>query len=145
MDPALAALLGALIGGLFTLAGAMAVELRRDRRRQLAGARLILSQLERSSVEVGLLTLDSDEAVHEGPHTDIRIDAWQEYAADLIGRLTAAEFDQVDALHAGLARDADWGNLQQGLEMRAEAIPPVQAIIERLAKPTWFDRHVWRL
>lgn len=45
MEQAVVALLGAVVGGLLTLAGSLFVELRRDRRRQLAAAMLIASEL----------------------------------------------------------------------------------------------------
>jgi hypothetical protein len=49
-----AALLGAVVGGFFALAGGLSIELRRNRRRQIAAARLVLAEFERSFTEIDI-------------------------------------------------------------------------------------------
>jgi hypothetical protein len=146
MSHAWPALLGAIVGGLFTLAGAMALELRRERRRQLGGARLVLSELERSEIEVGVLSDMDRDGWLEGPLKAIRTEAWQASAADLIGRLTPTDFDRVDRAHAHLSQASEWGlTWQEATESLPDEIAVAEAVVRGLVTPTWFDRHVWRL
>lgn len=141
-----AALLGAIVGGVLALAGTMAVELRRDRRRQLGGARLVLSQLDRTGVELGVLSdAMAAETWLDGPHRNIRTDAWDASAADFVGRLSRADFDVVDRVHLRLMQAGEWGLTRDEVDRLAEQIIDVFRIIGAIAEPTWFDRHVWRL
>jgi hypothetical protein len=143
------ALIGAIIGGALALTGAFAVELRRDRRRQLGATRIILSQLRRSSVELEALTEDapasSTSSWLEGPHHSIRTSAWDEHAANFVGHLDEPEFEIVDSTHHRLAQGAEWGFTYTEGKRLIEKIAEAGAVVGRFAKPTWFDRHVWRL
>jgi hypothetical protein len=139
-----AALLGAIVGGLLSLVGTMAVELRIERRRQLGGARLVLSQLDRAVVELGVLS-DEAESWLDGPHENIRTDAWDASGVDFVGRLSRADFDLVDRFYTRLARAGEWGLTQADLSALAEQAVDVGVIIGLQTEPTWFDRHVWRL
>lgn len=157
-----AALLGAGVGGFFALAAGFSIELRRDRRRQLAAARLVLSEFRRSDVEVfvqaseertrvqGLDPAELDEAEEAGwlpgPHPKISGDAWLAHAAEFVGALNAADFDLVEGAAAGLREAGEFGFMidYDANQLRA-AITRAEQILEPLTKPTRFDRHVWRL
>jgi hypothetical protein len=103
LESAAAALLGAVVGGFLTLAATLFVELRRDRRRQIASARLIAAELSRSAVELVTLSdrLDSEETWLDGPHPEIDCETWRREAAYFVGLLRRDEFGFVDAAARG--------------------------------------------
>jgi hypothetical protein len=158
-----AALLGAVVGGFFALAGGFSVELRRDRRRQLTAARLVIVEFDRSRVEifakatkerlrVEQLNPDqmSEEELHgylPGPHPKISADAWFANAAEFVGALDDDTFGLVEHDAHAVQSAGEYGFLigdDDAAYLRGE-IDRAKGILEPLTKPTWFDRHVWRL
>ena len=146
MAGAWAALLGAIVGGLFALAGSFAVEFRRDRRRQIGAARLVVAELRRADIEVIASTqADPDEEWYEGPHGKLSARAWVAHSAEFVGVLKQEDFDLVDFVTREVEQSGEWGfTPQMAIDLR-ERIDQAVPIIEPLAKPTWVDRHVWRL
>jgi hypothetical protein len=149
MTGAWAALLGAVVGGVLTLAGTLTVEVRRDRRRQIGAARLIVSELDRAIVELNVLTDDSPEpgraSWKEGPHRGIGTTTWERRAADFVGSLDSATFELVDRAHSALGQAGEFGFTQkEGLGL-IEVASSARSVIAPLGRPTWLDRHVWRL
>lgn len=138
-----AALLGAVVGGFFAIAGSVAVELRRDRRRQLGAARLVVSRLEWSAIEIQAAS--DAEQWHEGPHPAIRTLEWETHAADLVGRLRAHDFAAIDETHTRLAQAASWGFTASERASLVNDAHTAAKILAPLARLTWIDRHVWRL
>jgi hypothetical protein len=142
-----AALLGAVVGGLFTLSGALLVELRRDRRNQIGSARLVIAELERSALELDVIPelVDHDNGWVEGPHPKISTGAWVLHASDLVGRLSREDFDVVDRIAAKLTGDSEFGFTLGEARAHSSDAKKAAAIIAPIAKPSWFDRHIWRL
>jgi hypothetical protein len=95
-----AALLGAVVGGFFALAGGFSLEFRRDRRRRIAAARLVLAELERADTEVFGLTSGAFpmQVLVPGPggHKGISTSAWFANAAEFVGVLAPEEFNALD-------------------------------------------------
>jgi hypothetical protein len=80
----------------------------------------------------------------EGPHRAIRTDAWDEHAADLVGRL-GDTFERAEHIHHHLAQAAEWGfTANEGRNLPTD-IDALVRDLESLRRPTWFDRHIWRL
>jgi hypothetical protein len=149
MSAAWPALLGTAAGGALALAGAFSVELRKDRRRQLGAARLMVSQLRRVSIELEAMTEDEPApgmpSWHEGPHHALQTGTWDVHAADFVARLDEKAFELVDYAYDHLAQAADWGFTYRDGKRIIEEIAKAEAIITPFSKPTWFDRHIWRL
>lgn len=141
----LATLIGAVVGAAAAMVGSLLLQVRIERRRQIAGARLILTQLRRSGVELDLLGEREDETWIEGPHQGIRTDAWQTHAADLIGRLRPRDFETIDRTHHELTQASEWGMTLNETRRLRDEVDAAERILEPLAGPTWFDHHVWRL
>jgi hypothetical protein len=138
-------LLATLVGALAAILGGFLLQRRVERRRQIGGVRRIASQLSRSSIEISAVIESSSDSWFEGPHAGIQTDAWDTHAADLIGRLSPADFDLLDTLHRNLGYAAEWGMTRnEGPRLRTE-IDDAEKAIASLATPTWFDRHVWRI
>jgi hypothetical protein len=156
-----AALLGAVVGGFFALAGGFSVEFRRERRRQIAAARLVLAEFTTSAVDVfvevtaeqtrvaELDPAELDEAERAGwlpgPHPKIKSDTWLAHAAEFVGALEAADFDLVDRAAAEVHRAGVYGFYIRGANELSDLISGCTPVLEPLTKPTWVDRHVWRL
>lgn len=137
------ALFGAVVGGILALAGSLVVEIRKDRRRQLGAARLIVSQLKRSVIELEVKGEDSAEGGwHEGPHSEIRTSAWDAHAADFVGLLDQRLFDLVDLTHTRLVEASDWGFTQNEVKRLIAQADETLKAIEPVTRPTWVDRHV---
>ena len=145
MGAAWAALLGAIVGGVFTLIGGLAVEVRRDRRRQIAAARTVSSDLSRSWVEISVLVDSSQETWLEGPHQGIGMPAWHADAAYFVGRLSTEEFENIDDLSRELTSAGELGFLVGEADALRESIGFAQAFIKPHARPSGFDRLVLRL
>jgi hypothetical protein len=144
MDAGWAALLGAIVGGLFTLAGAVVVELRRDRRRQIGAARMVIAEIDRARIE--LMVHEEDEGPWvEGPHPEITSQAWQTNAAEFVGELSERDFKTVDGLADELRRAGDWGFTMRSMPGTLEKAEAATDILRPLTQPTWWDRYVWRL
>lgn len=158
-----ATLLGAVVGGFLALLGGFSIELRRDRRRRLGAARLVIVEFERSQAEVlaeatkerlRVEQLNPDEMSEEelhgwlpGPHPKISADAWFANAAEFVGVLNEYNFKLVEHDAHAVQSAGEYGFLigdDDAAYLRAE-IDRAKAILEPLTKPTWFDRHVWRL
>jgi hypothetical protein len=157
-----AVLLGAAVGGFFALAAGFTIELRRDRRRQIAAARLVLAEFRHSNLEIFVeasreqarvseldpAELDEAEAAGwlPGPHPKIRGHAWLTLAAEFVGALNEADFDLVDRAAADLRSAGDSGfTIDYDVNKMRAAITSSEQILGPLTKPTWVDRHVWRL
>jgi hypothetical protein len=157
-----AALLGAAVGGFFALAAGFTIELRRDRRRQIAAARLVLAEFRHSGVKIFVEALGEQTRVAQldpaeldeaeaygwlpGPHPEIKGDAWLTLAAEFVGALNEADFDLVDRTAADLRSAGDQGfTIDSDFNKMRAAITASEQILGPLTKPTWFDRHVWRL
>jgi hypothetical protein len=60
--------------------------------------------------------------------------------------LRRSDFETVDSALDSVRLSGEFGFTLAGIEpLRKNEIDEAVAIIERLARPTWFDRHVWRL
>jgi hypothetical protein len=135
-----------VIGGLLALAGSFAVELRRERRRQIGAARLVLSELIRSGFEIKeLLDLNPKETRFDGPLPKISAKAWAANAAEFVGRLDAEDLESVDSTMFILQSDAEFGISAADAKVREGEVDQALKILRPLSKLTWFDRHVWRL
>ena len=141
--------MGAIVGGVFALAGTLAVELRRDRRQLLGAARLILGELDRAIIERQVLTEEEpkpcDPSWKEGPHHGIRTGAWDANAAHFVARLDGDTFRDLDHAETELARAAEWGFTHRGGQRLLRDVAEAYGIVQPFSRPTWFDRHVWRL
>jgi hypothetical protein len=61
-------------------------------------------------------------------------------------RRSEADFDLVDRAAAALRDAGDSGfMIDYGVNQMRAAISGSEQILGPLTKPTWFDRHVWRL
>jgi hypothetical protein len=70
---------------------------------------------------------------------------WDASAADLVARLSPAEFEAVEDLRREMTLASEMGLYQREA---AELVPKIErasAILEPLTRLTWFDRRVWRL
>jgi hypothetical protein len=145
MGQAWAALLGALVGGLLTLAGAFAVELRRDRRRQIGAARLVVAEFRRAEIEFDVRAETAESKWFEGPHAVISSAAWLAHASEFVGALNERDFKTVDHVAEELRQAGEYGfTLRTAKRMGAE-VQEATKILMNVAVPTWFDRGVWRL
>jgi len=141
----LAAVLRALVGGFFTLAGALDVELRRDRRHHLGAARLVIAELRRSSRTAVVATDRPVGDWYEGPFPAISAAAWSRYAADFVGRLNANDAAEVDGVATEIRAAGELGFYSKEANELPARVEKAAEILERFAKPSWFDRHIWRL
>jgi hypothetical protein len=147
------ALLGAIVGGFFALAGGLLVAVRADRRVPIGAARLIVAQLERSSVELAMLVHegyeeDESEPWYEGSHLAIRTDAWDSQPAAFVGTMSEETFHIVEDLHRQLAWAGEYGfTRREGYDLRG----PIDKALERLqplTRATWADKYLfflWKL
>lgn len=148
MSGAWAALLGAVIGGVFALAGSLFVELRRDRRRQISAARLVVAESKRGGIELEVeLDMKPQDRWFEGPHSVVSAAAnsWRSHAAEFVGALKPVDFERIDALMDELAAAGEYGFTRQGAKRLSPSLLDAWRTVEPVAKPTWFDRYVWRL
>jgi hypothetical protein len=143
MEAAAAALLGAVVGGLVTLAATLFVELRRDRRRQMSSARLVAAELERSEIELDVQVDTAEEDWLE--HLAISTDVWRTEAAYFVGALSADEFRKVDLVARRVHHVREFGATRGDAAELVNDLRDAEKIVRPLTKIRWVDRRVWRL
>jgi hypothetical protein len=138
------AILGAIVGGVLALVGSMLVELRRDRRRQIGSARLIVGQFLRTAVEIEVLA-DGQTDWLEGPHRSVSAQEWPDRAHEFVGVLTDAEFRQIDTVAERVRQAGTYGFTEREGVHLPRALDSAREVIERVGRIRRRDRLVWRL
>jgi hypothetical protein len=139
-----AAILGAIVGGTLALVGSMLVELRRDRRRQIGSARLIVAELWRAAAELESLN-DGQVDWLDGPHHGISASEWFARAHEFVGTLTDAEFNQIDRTTEAVRVAGEYGFTKRtGLRLPVQMSAAAE-IVSRVGQIRRRDRVLWRL
>ena len=149
------ALVGALVGGTFALAGAMLVELRRDRRALRGAGRMAAAEMNFNATQVEGFYEEREEAVREHDEEALRrawdlfvlhitTETWDRHGPDLGLMLSEDALLGVEEAYQGLrlARDPTHAYaVQRWIEQLETASHELSDFCER----SWFDRHVLRL
>jgi hypothetical protein len=147
-------LIGAIVGGAFTLLGGVVGQVRQDRREQLGAAQLLMYEmlLNAHAMEKYLERFGDDPhdvEAHEGAARDMVVHSstasWRQYSSRLIS-LFDYEFREVlVATYAALiSNETAPGSHRHATWDAIDVLNLAREQLEPHARPTWIDRYVWR-
>jgi hypothetical protein len=146
-------IIGAVIGGAFTLAGGVIGQARRDRRVQRAAAQLIYDELLANEFAIENFLQDWELAGTEAERAIIGDDfvahtstsAWMNHAPEVALALDDELRHALSTLYAGLQRNKDVPGQYHAREDWPDVVAAAKETFARVSQRSRFDRYVWRL
>lgn len=81
----------------------------------------------------------------DGPVPAISSAAWLTYSAEFVTKLPQRDFDTVERTADKLRMAGHFGFTEREATTLIEEAAEVERILGPLTRPTWVDRHIWRL
>jgi hypothetical protein len=148
-------IVGAVVGGVFTLIGGLAGQVRHDRRERLG-----LAELLRYEIVLNVFAMENYiETYAEDPHDEeahaeaARVmvlhsstATWRQHSPQLISLFDYDFRESLVAAYAALiSNEAEPGRHRHATVDTLRVFDYAQKQLEPHTRPRWFDRHIWRL
>ena len=146
-------LLGAIVGGVFTLLGGVAGQVRQDRRARLGAAQLLSIEMFLNAhaisafLEIFERDPEDEEAVAEArqqmvAHCSTAV--WRDHAPKLVPLLAEDFRMSIVSTYAALIRNETVAGHHHAASEYPVILEEAQKELEPHAHRTWADRHLWR-